>query len=134
MLFEHLALNVSDPRALAQWYVEQLGLRIVLAGQDPPYGHFLTDDSGHMMLEVYHNPQLAYPDWGQRHHLDFHLALTSKDAQADVDRLCAAGATFVEWAACEDGSRIAMLRDPWGIALQICQRAHTLLKPTPSPS
>ena len=43
---EHVACNVSDPAAMAAWYVEHLGMRIVRRVPTPPYIHFLADASG----------------------------------------------------------------------------------------
>src|SRR4051812_34648672 len=40
---EHVACNVADPPAMAAWYVEHLGMRIVRQSSDPPQIHFLAD-------------------------------------------------------------------------------------------
>lgn len=122
MRFEHLALNVSDPPSMADWYRQHLGLNSVIAQDKPPFAQFLRADCG-MMLELYYNPDAPCPNPGQRSPAELHLALVSDNAEADVERLCAAGASLVEWVLPDDGSRIAMLRDPWGLAWQLCQRA-----------
>lgn len=123
MRFEHIALNVADPPAMAAWYVEHLGLCVHISQTEPPFAHFLVDDSGSMMLELYHNPAFPCPDPSMRHPAELHFALVSADAQADSNRLCNAGAQVVEWVRPPDGSQICMLRDPWGMAWQLCQRA-----------
>ena len=46
---------------------------------------------------------------------------------ADSQRLIAVGASFVEEIRLPDGSHLIMLRDPWGLALQLCRRAQGLL-------
>ncbi|MFM8478773.1 MAG: VOC family protein, partial [Planctomycetaceae bacterium] len=56
MKIEHLALNVPDPLNLARWYVEHLGFTVKRRGIEPPYVHFIADDSGTVMLEIYGNP------------------------------------------------------------------------------
>jgi predicted enzyme related to lactoylglutathione lyase len=61
------------------------------------------------------------------HPLVLHLAFESVDADADRARLLAAGATLVEAVLPPDGSKLYMLRDPWGVALQLCRRARPLL-------
>ncbi|TVR13885.1 MAG: VOC family protein [Planctomycetota bacterium] len=122
MRFEHIALNVSDPISMAAWYHTHLGFTRVVAQDSAPFAQFLRADCG-MMLELYHNPDAPCPDPAQRSPAELHLALVSKDAQADAERLTRAGATVVEWVHPEDGSAIAMLRDPWGLAWQLCQRA-----------
>lgn len=66
------------------------------------------------------------PDYPAMHHLMLHIALVSADAATDAARLIAVGASHVENVLPPDGSVLIMLRDPWGIALQLCQRASAL--------
>ena len=56
------------------------------------------------------------------HPMRFHLAFAAGDPDAARAALVAAGATFVEEQALADGSRLLMLRDPWGLPLQLCKR------------
>jgi hypothetical protein len=60
--------------------------------------------------------------------LIFHLALTSEDPTVDAQRLSAAGAELVEELRLDDGSHLIMMRDPFGLALQLCKRAKPLLE------
>lgn len=122
MRFEHFAINVPDSRAAAAWYVEHLGLTIVRAVENAPYTRFLADDSGRTVLEVYSNPAAPYPDYKNQHWLVFHLALVSRDVDADRARLERAGATLATIDDLADGSRLAMMRDPWGVCVQLCCR------------
>ena len=57
-----------------------------------------------------------------QHPLTFHLAFVSENAQEDRERLEVEGATFVEEVRKKDRSHLIMLRDPWGMPLQLCQR------------
>lgn len=123
MRFEHFALNVPDTHALVSWYVEHLGFTIARKREDAPFTHFLADDSGRVILEVYTNPSAAFTNFAAQHPLVFHVALVSADSPADRARLEKVGATFALEDALPDGSRLVMMRDPWGIALQLCQRA-----------
>ncbi|MEO5822605.1 MAG: VOC family protein, partial [Vicinamibacteraceae bacterium] len=43
---EHVALNVADPRAMADWYVTHLGMRVVRRVEGPPHTRFLADVAG----------------------------------------------------------------------------------------
>jgi catechol 2,3-dioxygenase-like lactoylglutathione lyase family enzyme len=122
MKFEHFALNVSDVRAQAAWWVQNLGLSIVRKLENAPYTHFLADETGRVIVELYSNPAAAMPDYAQQHPLVFHVAFVSKDTVADRARLEKAGATFVTEDK-PDGSSLLMMRDPWGVSLQFCQRA-----------
>ncbi len=122
MKFEHFALNVPDARAHAQWLVTHLGLTVARKNEAVPYMHFLSDETGRVVVELYSNPGAIVPDYKTQHPLVFHFALVSTDTVADRARLEKAGATFFGEDALPDGSRLLMMRDPWGLALQFCHR------------
>ena len=124
---EHIACNVSDSVAMAAWYVEHLGMRIVRKGEAPPHIHFLADANGRVVIELYSNPVDPFPDYASMHPMRFHLAFAAPDPDAARAALVAAGATYVEEMVLPDGSRLLMLRDPWGLALQLCARVNPLL-------
>lgn len=126
MSIEHIAFNVDDPVSMAAWYCEHCGLRVVRHAPERAQTHFLADESG-TVIEIYRNPPENVPDYPSMHPLQFHLALKSADAQADSQRLTAAGATLVDEVRLDDGSHLIMMRDPWGVAWQVCQRATSLL-------
>jgi len=124
---EHIACNVSDAVAMANWYVEHLGMRIVRHVEAPPHIHFLADANSRVVIEIYSNPVDPFPDYAAMHPMRFHLAFAAPDPDAARDALVAAGATYVEEMLLPDGSRLLMLRDPWGLALQLCARVSPLL-------
>lgn len=124
---EHIAWNVSEPAAMAAWYVEHLGMRVVRKLATPPYIHFLADASGRVVIEIYSHPVDAIPDYASLHPMRFHLAFHAEDPDVARAALVAAGAIFVDEQTLADGSRLLMLRDPWGLALQLCKRATPLL-------
>lgn len=128
MKIEHLAMNVPDPLAMARWYVDHLGLTVKRRFLEAPWGHFLADDSGTVMIEIYGNSQAPALDLPKVAPPALHLAFLSKDIAADVARLTTAGATLVsgpETAANGDG--LAMLRDPWGVCLQLVKRSQPMI-------
>ena len=49
---EHVALNVSDPVQMAQWYVEHLNMRILREGPPPINGRFLADNAGNYTATI----------------------------------------------------------------------------------
>ena len=128
MKIEHFALNVSEPAAMAAWYEENMQLKIVRKYEDKADTHFLADSSGDTVLEIYNNPPDEVPDYKNMNPLIVHLAFVSKDAEADKQRLLKAGATFVEDVKPADGSLLVMMKDPWGISIQLCQRAKAMLR------
>lgn len=127
MKLEHLALNVADPVAMAEWYTEHLGLKAVRKTTDAPYTHFLADTGGTMLLEIYRNPPDEVPPYADMDPLLLHVAFVSADPDADKAALLAAGATFVTDVCLDDGSLLIMMRDPWGLAIQLCKRGVSLL-------
>lgn len=127
MRIEHLAFNVADPVAVAAWYGQHLGLTVVRHQPEPNQMHFLADDGGRTVIEIYHNPPGEVPDYAAMNPLLFHLAFVSENPDHDRTRLIAVGASFVEEIHLPDGSHIVMLRDPWGLALQLCKRATSLV-------
>jgi glyoxylase I family protein len=128
MKIEHLALNVTDPVAMAVWYEAHLKLKVVRQLKNAPYTHFLADSSGTMMLEIYNNPPDQVPSYGAMNPLVLHVAFVSDDPEADKTALLSAGATLVEEQCFDDGSHLVMLRDPWGLAIQLCKRGVPMLK------
>lgn len=128
MEIEHFAINVDDPRAMTTWYETHLGMQTVRKIDAAPYTHFLADSSGRSVLEIYRNPPDDVPNYADLHPLQLHLAFNSTDPVADMNRLIEAGASLFEDQTLEDGSRLIMLRDPWGLALQLCHRARPLLE------
>jgi glyoxylase I family protein len=125
MKIEHIAFNVADPVAVADWYCKHCGLRVVRHIPQPVQVHFLAD-SDSSVLEIYCNPPDQIPDYRSMNPLQFHLALTSADPAADAARLISAGASHVDEVRLPDGSHLVMLRDPWGLPLQLCHRARPL--------
>lgn len=128
MKLEHFALNVEDPLSMSNWYVEQLGLKVVKQQKEPPYMTFLADDSGRIMIEIYKNPADEVPPYRKMNPLLIHLAFVSKDPEQDKNRLLAAGASLESDQQLADGSHLIMMRDPWGLAVQLCKRGVPMLK------
>ena len=128
MMIEHLGLNVADPAAMAEWYVEHLGMRVVRAADEPVPVRFLADSADVVMLELYRNPEAPVPDYSAVDPLVIHLAFATDDVPGDYARLLAAGATpATEPYATETGDAIAIVRDPWGFPVQFVTRATPML-------
>lgn len=122
MQFEHFAINVNNVAAVVQWYVAHLGLRVISQQQEAPFMTFLADSSDRVIIELYQRSDAFMTHFAQQHPLTFHVAFVSEHAQTDSERLQQAGATFVEEVRKADGSHLVMLRDPWGLPFQLCER------------
>lgn len=124
---EHFALNVPQPLKMADWYVANLGMKEVRKMTEPPFTVFLADDSGRVMIEVYRNPPENVPDYASMDPLQVHLAFVSEEPIEDKERLEKAGAKTESVLNLPDGSVLVMMRDPWGICIQLCKRGRPML-------
>ena len=126
--FEHVAINVEDPVTMAKWYCRNLGMKVIRKGPAPVNAHFISDAGENMMLEIYCNPPDAVPDYASMDPLLLHIAFMTNDVKNIRDKLIAAGATPVgDISITSSGDEIAILRDPWGLAIQFVKRAEPML-------
>ena len=129
MKLEHVALQVEDPIAVARWYVDHLGLTLAREQHEPPHGRFLADDGRTVLVEVYRNPKAEVPDYRSLDPLVLHLAFTTEDVRGTRLRLIDAGATAEGEPQVNDaGDEMAMLRDPWGVPIQIVRRKRSMIR------
>ena len=125
MKIEHVGYMVADPLQAADWYCQNLGFRIVRGQNASPFTHFLIDSDGTSLVEIYNNPAASVPDYASMDPLVFHIAFQVADESIEAarDRLLSAGAKLVsDVAVTPAGDRLTMLRDPWGLAIQLAQR------------
>lgn len=122
MKFEHFGINVPRPQEMAAWYVRHFNMSIVRAMNNETFTHFLADVSGRVVMELYANNTVEIPDYSKQHPLRFHFAFEVDDPEKFSESIIDDGATFFEEQKTNDGSHLMMLRDPWGIPLQICRR------------
>ena len=125
MRVEHIGLQVKDPEAMAKWYCEHLGMKVVV---QKGTCYFIADESGNGVLEIYYNPNSAVPDYASMEPVQLHIAFCSDDVAGDRERLLAAGATAEgEMSSGPTGNVLAMMRDPWGLPIQLAKRAQPVL-------
>jgi catechol 2,3-dioxygenase-like lactoylglutathione lyase family enzyme len=127
MKFEHFGINVPHPQAMAAWYVRHFNMKIVSSMHITPYTHFLADDSGRVIMEIYANETVDIPDYNLQHPLKFHVAFEVRNSSELAKNLIKDGALFFEEVKTDDGSSLIMLRDPWGVPIQLCQRGKPII-------
>lgn len=121
---EHTALNVPEVDESGQWYCDNLGMQVLRSGESV---RFLADSTGRLIFEFYTNSAKPIPDYAQMDPATMHLAFYASDIPAAIEKLTAAGATIVgDYEVSETGDEMAMLRDPWGIPLQLMKRAEAM--------
>lgn len=127
MNVEHIAFNVAEPAATAQWYADHLGMQIVRANDDSPHIHFVAGDDG-SMLEFYRRPDAEVPEYATIDPAMLHVAFATDDIDATRERLIAAGATRVgDTTTFPNGDQVAFLRDPWQLPIQLVKRSSPLV-------
>ncbi len=119
-------MQVPDSVAMADWYVKHLGCTLARSGGAPAHGRFLQ--AGPVLIELYQGTSAPTPDYHTMHPALLHLAFVSTDVAADRARLVAAGAKISEDIFQNPlGDELMMLRDPWGVGLQLVKRAAPML-------
>jgi catechol 2,3-dioxygenase-like lactoylglutathione lyase family enzyme len=127
MNIEHIALNVADPVAMAQWHCRHLGMRVVRQVDGPPFTRFVADEAGRVVLELYHQ-NVPVPDYAGLDPMVLHVAFAVADVNEARQKLLAAGATAAgDVVTTPTGDQYAMVRDPWGLVIQLVHRATPLL-------
>jgi len=125
---EHVAINVEDPVEMAKWYCDNLGMKIVRKGPPPVNMLFISDAGGNMMLEIYHNPPDAVPNYRSMDPLSLHIAFMVDDVEKTRRMLVGAGATIAtDITVTDSGDKLVMLRDPWGVPIQFLKRAEPMM-------
>jgi catechol 2,3-dioxygenase-like lactoylglutathione lyase family enzyme len=129
MKIEHFGLVVPEPLSMAKWYEEHLGFQIKRSGGDNTDGvAFVADSSGQVMLELIARRDTRPLDFAAMPPLQVHLALLSDDPAADCDRLQEAGAVMLEDNLGRgSGDRLILLRDPWGMVIQLVKRKTPII-------
>jgi glyoxylase I family protein len=126
---EHFQLNLTDSRAKADWYVENLGLKIVRKGGAPSFGFFISDANDNMMLELTQDASYPVLEFDKINYNSFHVAFVVDDVKAMRDKLISVGAKLAEEIKnTPAGDQVVMIRDPWGQAIQFVKRVNPMLK------
>ncbi len=128
MKLEHIAFDVSEPEALITWWCKNLGFR-----RSSPGSAFIFDCSGVSGIEVYRTDKTASaPNYAAQNAMTMHIAFAVEDVAAEAQRLVAAGGTLESLSVDKPDFHMAIVRDPWGIPIQLCWRAKSVfLAPCP---
>jgi glyoxylase I family protein len=130
MKMEHIGLQVNDPVKMSEWYCRHLGFQVMRQQDATPYTAFLTDSSASIMIEIHHHLPVQLPDYPQMDPLVLHLAFDVGDEpiEAAASRLIDAGASMAKGLVISAaGDKLLMLRDPWGMAVQLVKRAQRMI-------
>ena len=122
MHLEHFALYAEDTVALADWYCDKFGMKVVFRGtQDPPV-IFVADERG-MAIEIINRPPREPLDFGTI----FHCAFLVDDFESAVAELKGNGVPLEdEFAGASADVRLCFFDDPAGNRGQIAWRTMPL--------
>jgi catechol-2,3-dioxygenase len=121
--FEHVALNVQNPKEVADWYVKYVGLKIVSANKKMI---FVGDPGGHCMFELYNKAE-AKGKYSDLNHAAAHIAFATDDVKGLTAKLVKAGAKQLKETKNPAGDIIIDMLDPWGNMIQFAQRVKPKL-------
>ncbi len=126
--FEHIAVNVNNPREMADWYCKHLGLKVIR--ERPSDGYlYIADAQGHMMLELYASVGLPGPSYSSLTHRSSHISFMTDNVRLVRQRLIDAGARPMGTIQTNaEGDLTANLRDPWGNPIQFVERVIKLVE------
>lgn len=128
MRIEHLALMMEDPVSAAKWYSDNLDFTILKQMDVSPFAHFIADNSKRVMLEIFRLPDKEVPDYKLVDPAIMHLGFLVDDINEKFQKLVSSGATIVdEIIVTKNGDMVAMLRDPWGLPIQLIKRKKSMV-------
>lgn len=120
---DHIALQHPQPEAASAWLCLHFGLRVHRVSTSASRARFLRCPGTGVMLEIYRQPEIVVPDYSAMPPAVLHLAFYADDIVAETARLLAAGAGSAGAPGRNSaGDEFMMLRDPWGVPIQLVRR------------
>ena len=116
--FEHIAIDVENPKAVADWYVKYMSLTIISESKKMI---FVGDPDRHAMFELYKKPDVKVR-FSSLSHDSSHVAFATDDAAGLSKKMVEGGAKILKQFTNPVGDTVINMKDPWGNNLQIIQR------------
>ena len=128
MKIEHIGVLVKAPVSMGNWYSEHLKLEILRQlGTDEDGVTFLKDTESGTVLEFARLPEIRVTDFSAFDPLQLHIAIECDDPIGMSEALEQVGAVVVGESARAEGANERMLvKDPWGITIQLINRMNKL--------
>lgn len=121
--FEHMAINVENPKKVAGWYVQYVGLKIISESKKMI---FVGDPGNHFMLELYNKAE-AKGNYSDLDHSTSHFAFSTDDADGLAKTMSEGGAKILKQFTNPVGDTVINMTDPWGNNLQVIHRVKPKL-------
>ncbi len=124
--FEHIAFLLPNPGKAVEWYCSNLDMKIVNKGKG---SIFVTDSARNIMLEFLINNEVKPLNFRKINVLSLHIAFHTKNAEMLKKKLIGNDATVEsDLTTTDSGDKIMILRDPWGIPIQLVERKNPILQ------
>ncbi len=121
--FEHVAIDVENPKEVADWYVKYVGLTIISKSKKMI---FVGDPGHHCMLELYKKPGVK-DRFSSLEHKASHVAFATDDADSLSKKMVEGGAKILKQFKNPVGDTVINMKDPWGNNLQVIHRVKSKL-------
>lgn len=121
--FEHVAIDVENPKAVADWYVKYLGLEII---SETKKMIFVGDPDHNCMFELYKKPGVK-SRLSSLSHDSAHVAFATDDAEGLSKKMVEGGAKILKQFTNPVGDTVINMSDPWGNNIQIIHRVKPKL-------
>jgi len=129
MRIEHLGFLVEKPISMGQWWVENLGFRVVRQSGDDFFGVCFLQDASGTIIEFGKIPEQAPLNFRALLPLQVHIAIECPDTLAEAARLVNQGASLIGESPMNDLAHEKLLmRDPFGAVIQLVNRKDKLIK------
>jgi lactoylglutathione lyase len=121
--YDHMHLRSPDPEATAQWYEKMFGAEILRSQpQGKPRIDLQFDGTAIFIAQVMNDGKTAQPPMSPYQGLD-HFGLRVDDIEAAAAELKAKGCEFtMEVTAIRPGTRIAFVRGPQNVSIELLER------------
>ena len=127
MKLEHIGLIIEHPISTAEWWVANLGFEwIRKLGTDDGGAAFITDQQG-TVIEFAKLEEVPSLDLNGLKFIQLHFAIECDDTVREAERLVKLGAVMVgESPRNVYPNEKLIIRDPWGICIQLINRQDKL--------
>ncbi len=124
---EHIGIAARDTTALANWYCETLGFRIVSQSDDTPPSYFVAAPNG-TMLEIISAEEAPRTDHDPRDPGIRHICIGVEDFEGTVAEREGKGVTFTgEVIDLPGGGNVVFFTDPERNLLHLVHRPEPLV-------
>ncbi len=120
---EHLAIASKDPKALAKWYCDALGFKIVYESRDSPTTFVKLGDD---MIEIIEAAKVDRAPAGEKDPGLRHIAISTTDMHQAYERLKSKKVSFKSEPSEKKGVWTVFFEDPESNLVHLIQRAKPL--------